>query len=208
MIVGWVGITPDKIMVNGRSECHTNRSAALLTEIYRAKINDYAKFFKMDTLCKLGFVATELLLAEEKDKIRFISCEDRAIVFFNRSGSLHADENFQQTIQDKDNYYPSPSVFVYTLSNIVTGEVAIRNHYYGETSFYVLPEMNVKVMAEHIMNAFQDISVVSVLGGWIDCVSEGDFFAFVFIVQQQSDMQNQVEVLTDEINEYINLLNS
>lgn len=208
MIVGWVGVTPDKIMVNGQTEYYTNRGAALLTEVYRAKINDYAKFFKMDTLCKLGFVASELLLAEEKDKIRFIPCEDRAIVFFNRSGSLHADKNFQQTIQDGDNYYPSPSVFVYTLPNIVTGEVAIRNHYYGETSFYVLSEMDAEVIAQHITNAFQDTSVASVLGGWIDCISEDDFFALVFIVSQQSDIHNLAEVLADEINEYINLLNS
>ena len=42
---------------------------------------------------------------------------------------------FQETIQHADSYYPSPALFVYTLPNIVTGEIAIRNKYYGETSF-------------------------------------------------------------------------
>ena len=39
-----------------------NQGNALLTELYRAHIGDWPKFFKMDTLSKAGFVASELLL--------------------------------------------------------------------------------------------------------------------------------------------------
>ena len=34
---------------------------------------------------------------------------------YRKSGSLADDTNYQKTIADKDNYFPSPSVFVYTL---------------------------------------------------------------------------------------------
>ena len=39
-----------------------NQGNAQLTELYRAHIGDWPKFYKMDTLSKAGFVATELLL--------------------------------------------------------------------------------------------------------------------------------------------------
>ena len=55
-------ITPEMAMVDGKALNHKEKGAALLTELYRAHIGDYPKFFKMDTLCKLGFVASELLL--------------------------------------------------------------------------------------------------------------------------------------------------
>ena len=90
----------------------------------------------MDPLCRLGFVTSELLLDGEAE--RFTPREDRAVVLFTRSGSFASDSRYQQTIADPADYYPSPAVFVYTLANIVTGEIAIRNRYLGETSCYLL----------------------------------------------------------------------
>ena len=109
-----VYINPETVLVNGKALAHKETGSALLTELYRAHIGDYPKFFKMDTLSKLGFVASELLLQAE-GKPRFEPCEDRAVVFFNRSASLQADTAYQATIQDPDNFFPSPAAFVYTL---------------------------------------------------------------------------------------------
>ena len=36
----------------------------MLVELYRRFADDYPKFFKMDTLCRLGFIAAEILLKE------------------------------------------------------------------------------------------------------------------------------------------------
>lgn len=35
-----------------------------ITGLYREFAGDYPKFFKMDALCKLGFIAAELLLRD------------------------------------------------------------------------------------------------------------------------------------------------
>ena len=118
MLIKSVVITPDQVLVDGMPLAHHAQGNALLTELYRTHIGDYPKFFKMDTLCKLGFVASELLLQAEGEQ-RFVPREDRAVVFFNRSASLQADTAYQATIQDPENFYPSPSAFVYTLPNIV-----------------------------------------------------------------------------------------
>ena len=97
-----------------------------LTALYRARVGDYPKFFKMDTACKLGFLLAEQLA----DEPRFTPREDRAVLMFSTCGSLCNDRHYEETVRE----FPSPSLFVYTLPNIITGEIAIRNKYEGETS--------------------------------------------------------------------------
>ena len=176
-----VSITPETVTLNDQPLTCQAKGSALLTELYRNHIGDYPKFFKMDTLSKLGFVASELLLQAE-GKPRFEPCEDRAIIFFNRNASLQADTCYQATIQDPEHFFPSPAAFVYTLPNIVTGEIAIRNKYYGETSFIVLAEYDPTVMAQQLQNAFHDPMTNSILGGWLDCTDEDHFEANLFLL--------------------------
>ena len=98
MLKHFVVITPEIVKLNGISINHTEKGNALLTELYRTYMGDYPKFFKMDTLSKLGFVASEMLLKDEGQE-RFVPREDRAIVLFNKTASLQADTNYQATIQ-------------------------------------------------------------------------------------------------------------
>lgn len=113
-----------------------------LSEIYNHFQIQYPKFFKMDKLCKAGFLAGELLL-QNYDFDRENGKSDWGIILCNESSSDDNDQHYWQTI-DKENYYPSPSVFVYTLPNIVTGEIAIRHKIQGESSFFILPELFTK----------------------------------------------------------------
>ena len=172
-------INPNEVILDGKTLDHTEQGGALLTELYRTYVGDYPKFFKMDTLSKLGFVASELLLQAEGEP-RFEAREDRAVVFFNRSASLQADTAYQATIQEPENFFPSPAAFVYTLPNIVTGEIAIRNHYQGETSFYILPERNDQLMQQILEASLGDKSTKSILGGWIDYEDDKNFVAKAF----------------------------
>ena len=184
-----------------------NQGNAQLTELYRTHIGDWPKFYKMDTLSKAGFVATELLLKKvgerRCDSEEFI--RSRAIVLFGSTASLCADRNYQETIQDKDNYYPSPALFVYTLPNIVTGEIAIRNHWRGETSFYVLEEPDASQMAFHLACAFQDSDTESVLAGWVDSRNNDDFQVFVTLISRED--ASDTEWLAGQLQLMINNLN-
>ena len=184
-----------------------NQGNANLTELYRTHIGDWPKFFKMDTLSKAGFVSTELLLKKMGER-RCDSEEyirSRAIVLFGSTASLCADRNYQETIQDKDNYYPSPALFVYTLPNIVTGEIAIRNHWRGETSFYVLEEPDAAQMAFHLACAFQDSDTESILAGWVDSRNNDDFQVFVTLVSRED--ADDTEWLAGQLQLIINDLN-
>ena len=196
------------VSVNGRELEHEASGNALLTELYRNHIADWPKFFKMDTLSKAGFVASELLI-KELGEHRLGSeefAQGRAIVLFGTTASLCADRNYQETIQDKDNYYPSPALFVYTLPNIVTGEIAIRNHWRGETSFYVTEAPDAAQMAFHLACAFQDQVTDSILAGWGDSSRNDDFQAFMTVVRREDAADTGW--IEGQLKRMINILNN
>ena len=176
-----VVITPDGLMTDGKRQSLTATGKALLTALYHTYVKDYPKFYKMDGLGKLGFLASELLMACEADT-QPTESEQRAVILFNHSSSIATDQRYQASIQPED-YYPSPSLFVYTLPNIVTGEIAIRHHLYGETSFYILSSRDEQVMMQIQQAAFCDPSTKSMITGWIDYEDEAHFCADMYILE-------------------------
>ncbi len=177
-----IRITPEEVILDQRKlwegkkelgEQEGKEHHSLLTSLYKQMIGNYPKFYKMDGLSRLGFVASEILLNAEKGE----TDKERAIIFFNHSSSIASDRNYKESINDKDNYFPSPSIFVYTLPNIVTGEIAIRNHFHGETSFFILPDKDERMMEEILQASCRDDQSKSFLTGWIDYEDERHFEA-------------------------------
>ncbi len=184
----WVRITPNGVELDGNRLETTAHGAALLTELYRNRVNDYPKFFKMDELSKLGFMASELILQADGD--RHQDSEDRAVILFNRSSSVCNDQKYQETIQTADDYFPSPALFVYTLPNIVTGEIAIRNGWYGETSFYVLDKYDEYLIRQVLKASFLDALTRSALCGWVDYKDDEHFEAYVKLIENIDTINN------------------
>ena len=177
-----IRITPEEVILDqrkiweGKEELGEQEGLehhSLLTSLYKQMIGNYPKFYKMDGLSRLGFVASEILLNAEKGE----TDKERAIIFFNHSSSIASDRNYKESINDKNNYFPSPSIFVYTLPNIVTGEIAIRNHFQGETSFFILPDKDERMMEEILQASCRDAQSKSFLTGWIDYEDERHFEA-------------------------------
>lgn len=149
-----------------------------LVAAFREQVGGYPKFFKMDTLSRLGFLATELLLKKQT-----VDPERTALILANHSSSLKNDTDYQQTIADKENYYPSPALFVYTLPNIVTGEVAIRHHLFGETAFYVLES---EAQLQPIVDAtMADAAIDSAIVGWVECPAKDQYQAHLSLIRKQ-----------------------
>ncbi len=178
-----VYISNDKAEVDGRGISLHSSGKPMLTELYKEYAGDYPRFYKMDMLGRLGFIATELLL-EAEGGARFNERQDRAVVLVGHSGSIVADMNYLRTIHNPDDYFPSPERFVYTLPNIVTGEIAIRNQYHGETCFYLLNERNEKTIREILSSAFLDPETQSIIGGWINCDDENKFEVDIYIIER------------------------
>ena len=154
----------------------------MLVELYRCFADDYPKFFKMDTLCRLGFIAAEILLKQPTANGQ----QPTAVILANRSASIKNDTDYLATIS-KGNYYPSPSLFVYTLPNIVTGEIAIRHHIQGETSFYILdnPEQLEQIINSQFSILNSQFSII--LAGWCECSKPNEFYAKMQIIYGTTD---------------------
>lgn len=131
---------------------------------------DYGKFFKMDHLSKLAFIASDVLLKEEKEK-------NTALVLSNRAGSLDTDRKHQAAM----NTYPSPAVFVYTLPNICLGEISIRHQLYSENAFFVSDSFNADTLFHYANALLDDKNSEKILCGWVD-MDEGKYHAFLYVV--------------------------
>jgi len=165
-----IEITTTSVLLDGKTIAVEQTGDKLLVELYRRYAGDYPKFFKMDTLSRLGFIAAELLL--KQSAISDQQLVD-AVILANRSASIKNDTDYLATITE-GNYYPSPALFVYTLPNIVTGEIAIRHHIQGETSFYILnsPEQ-LKPIVASTLTAKHSTALV----GWCECSKQDNFYA-------------------------------
>ena len=119
-----VDITQEAIILDGREIV---RGQNVLRAAYDHLGMSYAKFFKMDLLCRAGIIGVECIAAHH-DLKRYRD-DEIALVFNNAVSSLASDSKHDRlSLEDKI----SPSVFVYTLPNIVLGEISIRHKLYGE----------------------------------------------------------------------------
>jgi hypothetical protein len=142
-----------------------------LKTIYQHLQLDYPKFFKMDELCKLSFIAAEMIwkdfpVKESKEG-------EVAIIFSNSSSTLETDRRHQESIQDKENYFPSPAVFVYTLPNIAIGEITIRHKLKGENSFFVTEHFDTAFISQYVNSLLKNNRAEMALTGWVNYEPDG-----------------------------------
>ena len=186
-ILSYCRITDEKVILNGNLVLLNNNSDSnhWITDIYNYTKLSYPKFHKMDRLSKAGVLAAEMVMAEsgfDNDNLK----SDWALCCMNSSASLNDDEAYQKTIQNADEFYPAPSLFVYTLPNIVLGEIAIRHKLRCESSFYVCE----KFSADSLYNAIEDVylcgSAKYVMGGWLE-LGRGGCDILLFVVGESDD---------------------
>ncbi|WP_273565344.1 3-oxoacyl-ACP synthase [Maribacter halichondriae] len=166
--------------------------ASFIKSAYHHFETDYSKFFKMDNLSKLAFMAAEVLLQEKSSPEQE---RNMAIVLSNRASSLDTDRKYQESIADENNFYPSPAVFVYTLPNICIGEISIRHKLHSENSFFIFDAFNADYIKEYSDSLLDTEKADEVLCGWVD-FDEGRYEAFLYIVSHQGSHLHTKEEIT------------
>lgn len=160
-----VHILPGGVTLDGKPLPIQSQGAGLLSEIYRKYVGDYPKYHKMDALSRLAFLATELLLSRGDVP----QDSGRATILFNRTSSVVTDRCHLGSIAKPGEFYPSPSVFLGTLPNIATGEIAIRHGYTGETSLYITDFRDEVLMKKVVSSSFSKGGFRSLICGFVDC---------------------------------------
>jgi len=163
----------------------------------------YAKFYKMDDISKLGFLASEAIL---KDKpYQGLKPDEVGIILSNAQSTLVTDTEFQTSIEDDSRFFPSPSVFVYTLPNIMMGEISIRHGFRGENAFYIFENFNANFVAEYINQLFLSQKLKACIGGWVDQSSES-YEAFIYWADDRKDATPAIDHSGNEIDRLYNLI--
>ncbi|MEZ5198911.1 MAG: hypothetical protein R2764_21795 [Bacteroidales bacterium] len=163
--------------------------------LYKHLELDYPKYYKMDALCKLAFLTAEFLLEGIDLKHKYQPSEI-ALVFANSSSSLNTDIKHNQSISDKDQYFPKPAVFVYTLPNIMLGELSIRHTFRGENVFFVAEKFDSQMLVDYTTNLLNTTRHKACIIGWVDFLAEG-FESAMFLVEDASHCE-QGELLSTE----------
>lgn len=145
---------------------------------YDALEVNYPKFFKMDALCKLGTLAAHCLL-KEFDKDQYLP-QEVAIVLSNNSASIEADVNYFESAKT----FPSPSLFVYTLPNIIIGEISIRYGFKGENAFFISETFNADWLYFYVTDLMQQRNIKACICGWVDVLND-DYNAQLFLVEKE-----------------------
>lgn len=148
----------------------------------------------MDLLCKLGFLAAEILLKDTQHENKYADTET-GLVLSNSHASLDVDLRYAKTIHAG----ASPALFVYTLPNIVIGEISIRFHFKGENAFFVFKQFNGNFIAEYVNGLFESNLVKNCICGWVDILKE-DYHAFLFLVETDNP-ENAMAFTADNLNQ-------
>ena len=134
--------------------------------IYTAMQCSYPKFYKMDKLCKWAWVATEYLFGENKELYKDIDKNRIGLCLTTSHGCLDVDKRYLDGIA-----LPSPALFVYTLPNIMLGELCIRHGFKGEQQCMVSEKFDAEELF-FTVNGLLERGMKACLCGWVDVFGE------------------------------------
>ncbi|NQU34732.1 MAG: 3-oxoacyl-ACP synthase [Bacteroidetes bacterium] len=188
-------IKDNKVFIDGKLIFEDRDVAGLKPfskSLYRFLAPSYNKFFKMDEISRLGFLAAEVLLRDFD--LSGYNPDEISVILSNSESTLITDQNHQITINDFDNFFPSPSVFVYTLPNIMIGEISIRHKFRGENAFFIVENFSADLIANHINNLFLTNKSKVFVGGWAN-QSNDNYEAFGYLASDKGHLQhNALEI--------------
>ncbi len=137
--------------------------APFIREAYKHLGENNMKFYKMDNLCKLGYVAAGYLLKDTNYQPKEIG-----IILANASSSLDTDCKHQAIINKEGDKAASPAVFVYTLPNVVLGEICIRHKIQGENTFFVCQQSDVASLEDYARIVMAKGKLRTCIIGWCE----------------------------------------
>lgn len=192
----YVSIRNGKLLVDGDVVLQGDAALAV-KDLFKAWYNElgieYPKFFKMDLLCQLAFLGSELLL-KDTEVLELYPKDSIAILLSNSSASLDTDQRYHDTISNTDAYFPSPAVFVYTLPSIMCGEIAIRNGIQGENNFIATERFDAELLVLQTEMLFSQTDTQACILGWVQ-LEGNDYELTLYLVEQNRvDFSSQFNV--------------
>lgn len=168
-----VEISNGRISVDGKVAFQTDSAdfQIFIREAFKSRGESNLKFYKMDDFCKLGYVASAWLL----DGFEYGE-EECGLILSGRYGCLDTDIKHQEIIDTEGDASASPAVFVYTLPNVVAGEISIRHHIKGENTWFWSEDASMSDIREYARLAASAQDLKYCIIGHLDFL-KGEYFA-------------------------------
>ncbi|MBA3827711.1 MAG: hypothetical protein H0X33_02135 [Taibaiella sp.] len=165
----WIRITKEEVKKDNAVIHELSASLSTAEDIYKAQGYTYLKFFKMDILSKWAWFSAECLLNCD-NQLLYNSLDKNkiGIVLSTSHGCLQADKSFNATLAT----IPSPAVFVYTLPNIMLGELCIRHGFKGEQFCLENEVFDPEQTHFLVSDLMEKREVDACLCGWVDVTKE------------------------------------
>ncbi len=184
-IQNWIHLNNSTATKDGQPMLQDSYAAAQEPQdVYRLLQYSYMKFFKMDPLCKWAWLGAEALLTGKEGALyEGIDKDKVAVVLMTAHGCIDVDKKY---LEGMDNI-PSPALFVYTLPNIMLGEISIRHGFKGEQLCLVDEHFNADELHFWVSDLLTNRGMEGCLCGWADVYGvEKDIYLFWVTKQEGS----------------------
>lgn len=185
-------ISNQKVFKNGQLLYESNAAdtGTFLTEVYKHFQINYPKFYKMDNLSKLGLLCNDLLISGSDLKYTY-QPNEIGLVLSNANASLDADIRYIESTKT----IASPALFVYTLPNIVIGEISIRHQFKGENAFFIFEQFDADFIQQYVNNLLNNNILQACICGWVEIV--GNEYKAVLYLAEKNKSNNSIPFDTE-----------
>lgn len=184
-IKAWCRIENNSIITNRGSvgQYSSTNFDTFADSAYKFIEMGYSKFHKMDKLSKLGMLSAEALLKDISFKESFKS-EEIGIILSNSSSSLDTDIRYYNMVKKG---IASPAIFVYTLPNIMIGEICIRHGIKGENTYFISESKNLTPDPKYINSLLDSRVMETCICGSVE-LFEDAYHSFMYLVGKNTEI--------------------
>lgn len=187
-----------KLVVNGNVVFSSKAPVeSFFTELYTLSGANYPKFYKMDAQSQLAFLCTEFLMKD--NTVKDTSPFDWSVVLSCANSSNDTDIKYWENAREA----PSPAAFVYTLPNVMLGEICIRHGFKGENSCFIFNTFDTAFQVNYVNSLLEKRAKVCV-HGWVNFFKE-EYAAFLFLTVKNGETEGELhspELINNTILNY------
>lgn len=187
-----------KLVVNGNVVFSSKAPVeSFFTELYTLSGANYPKFYKMDAQSQLAFLCAEFLLKD--NTVKDTSPFDWSVVLSCANSSNDTDIKYWENARQA----PSPAAFVYTLPNVMLGEICIRHGFKGENSCFIFNTFDTAFQVNYVNSLLEKRAKVCV-HGWVNFFKE-EYAAFLFLTVNNGETEGELhspELINKTISNY------
>lgn len=186
-ISNWLRINKHSVIKDGSPLLSFNDPIDSYTPdvLYRALQYNYPKFFKMDLISKWAWLGAETVLTQANGFIYdSVDKTKIAVVLQTNHGCLDVDKKYSETLAT----IPSPALFVYTLPNIMLGEICIRHGFKGEQACVVSDGFDTKEIEFWVNDLLTNRGMEACLCGWVDATTNNHEVSLYWVSKQEDKL--------------------